>query len=420
MTGTATLSAMNPQASVDLYAPTVQEDWFPTYRRLRDESPVYQIPKTSLYVVTRYADVLHVLRHQDIFPTGGASTRNRLAQEIYNTKGWPRSAPLSTNPPEHRTYRELVDPFFDAEGSAQWQELIEITIDDLLNKIISNSVTQSSQNMTTDFVANFALPLPIRVITQIMGFPIQDLPRLRKWSSAWVLPFSGPLNDEQEVWVAENVVEFQHYINDTIEEKRTTPTHDVISSLVRARFDDERPLSNHEIISIVDHLFIGGNETTTFAITSALWILLREPGLYERIRDDRSLVGIFLEECLRLESPTQGLYRMVAVDTVIGDVEIPAGAVVHVRYGSANRDERIFPNPDDVDLDRTNTRRHMAFSLGEHHCPGSSLSRLEQNLALNAILDRLPNLHLTPKLNDFSHHPGFVLRALKELHISWM
>jgi cytochrome P450 len=410
---------MDSQASIDLYAPNVQEDWFPTYRRLRNEFPVYRIPGTSLFVITRYADVLHVLRHQDIFPTGGSATRHRAAQEIYNTKGWPRSTPLSTNPPEHRKFRELVDSFFDAEGSAQWRELIQQTIDDLLNEIIAQSENQSRTSPTADFVAEFALPLPIRVITQIMGFPVHDIPLLKKWSSAWVLPFSGPLDDEQEVWVAENVVEFQHYINDTIEMKRHAPGPDVISHLVQARFDGERLLTNHEIISIVDHLFIGGNETTTFAITSALWILLREPGLYERIRDDRSLIAQFIEECLRLESPTQGLYRTVATDTTVGGVDIPAGAVVHIRYGSANRDERIFPNPDVVDLDRTNTRRHMAFSLGEHHCPGSSLSRLEQNMALNAILDRLPNLHFTPEANNFSHHPGFVLRALQELHISW-
>ena len=410
---------MDPQPSVNLYAPDVQEDWFPAYRQLRNESPVYRIPGTSLFVITRYRDVLHVLRHQDIFPTGGSTTRHKGAREIYNNKGWPRSTPLSTNPPDHRKYRELVDSFFDAEGAAQRSDLIDETIEELLNEITIQSVNHNSTNRHFEFVSSFALPFPLRIITQIMGFPVKDIQQLKKWSEAWVLPFSGPLNDEQEVWVAENVVQFQHYINDIIEWKRSDPGHDVISHLVQVRFDNERLLTQQEIISIVDHLFIGGNETTTFALTSAMWIMLREPGLYERVRDDRTQVPQFIEECLRLESPTQGLYRMVATDTEIGGVAIPKGAVVHIRYGSANRDETIFPNPDVVDLDRTNTRRHMAFSLGEHHCPGSSLSRLEQNLALNAILDRLPNLRLTPDLNDFAHHPGFVLRALKELHISW-
>jgi cytochrome P450 len=129
-------------------------------------------------------------------------------------------------------------------------------------------------------------------------------------------------------------------------------------------------------------------------------------------------VPAFVEEALRLESPTQGLYRRVAFDTELGGVELPAGATVHIRYAAANRDERMFPDPDDVVLDRPNARRHMAFSLGEHHCPGEGLSRLEQRLALTAVLERLPGLRLADD-NDFTHQPGFVLRALKQLHLEW-
>lgn len=170
---------------------------------------------------------------------------------------------------------------------------------------------------------------------------------------------------------------------------------------------------------ITDHLFIGGNETTTFAITSALWILLREPGLYDVIRSSRDLVDIFIEETMRLESPTQGLFRMPAIDTALAGVALPAGAVLHLRYAAAKCDERMFADPDRVDLDRPNVARHMAFSVGEHHCPGHGLSRLEQRLALNAILDRLADLRLADGKNDFPPQPGFVLRPLERLHISW-
>ena len=259
----------------------------------------------------------------------------------------------------------------------------------------------------------------MRVITRILGFPETDIPRLKAWSSAWVLPFSGGLSEAQEIWVAEQVVEFHHYIADQIAEKRRNPGDDVLTALTTARFADERPLTDQEIIMITDHLYIGGNETTTFALTAALWIMLREPGLYEHLRSHRELVEIFLEEAMRIESPTQGLFRTVASDTQIAGVSIPAGSVIHIRYGSANRDERMFANPDSVDLERSNSRRHMAFSLGEHHCPGHGLSRLEQSLAFNAILDRLPNLRLASGRNDFAHSPGFVLRALERLYIAW-
>ena len=398
-------------SDIDLYDPATQQDWFPTYRRLRDEHPVYRMPGTNIYVLTRYDDVLYVLRHQELFPTGAGNTRSKAAREIYETTGWARITPLSTNPPEHRNYRELVDPFFDPKGAVHWQSIIEATIGELLDEMQGAGAA--------DYMAAFALPLPVRVITRVLGFPAADIPQLKLWSSAWVLPFSGPLTEEQDRWVAEQVVEFQHYIHQQIQLKREQPGDDVLSALVNARYADDRPLTDHEIITIIDHLYIGGNETTTFALTSAMWLLLREPGLYERVRDDRSMVEQFVEEALRLESPTQGLYRLVAHDAEINGVTIPAGSTLHIRYGAANRDERMFPNPDAVDLERRNVRRHMAFSLGEHHCPGSGLSRLEQVLALNAVLDRLPDLRLAEGRNDFGHLPGFVLRALNELHVEW-
>ncbi len=395
---------------IDLYDPATQLDWYPAYRQLRDEAPVYRMPGTNTYVVSRYHDVLHVLRHQNVFPTGATTYRTLAARQVYETKGWPKVTPLSANPPDHRKYRAVVDGFFDPAGSLRWKEFIETTISDLLDTIAGDG--------TAEIVQAFALPLPVRVITRILGFPISDIPRLKAWSEAWVLPFSGGLSEAQEVWVAEQVVQFQRYIAEHIADKRRDPGDDVLSALTQASFAGERPLTDHEIITMIDHLFIGGNETTTFAITSALWIMLREPGLYELLRERRELVEVFVEESMRLESPTQGLFRVVAEDTEIAGVPVPAGSIVHIRYASANRDERMFADPDTVDLERPNVRRHMAFSLGEHHCPGHGLSRLEQNLALNAILDRLPDLRLADG-NDFAHQPGFVLRALERLHLEW-
>jgi len=399
-------------SKIDLYDPATQEDWYPTYARLREEAPVYRVPGTAMYVVSRYDDVLNVLRHQETFPTGVNTSRTTVAREVYETKGWPRITPLSVNPPDHRHYRALVDGFFDGRGSLRWKPFVAATIDELIDGFASDG--------SVELVERMALPLPVRVITHILGFPAADIPRLKAWSSAWVLPFSGPLTEEQEVWVAEQVVEFHHYISDHIQLKRSDPGDDVLSALTTATYAGERPLTDHEIITIIDHLYIGGNETTTFALTSGMWILLREPSLYEQLLADPDRhVEQFVEEVLRLESPTQGLFRAVARDTEIAGVAIPKGSVVHIRYAAANRDERMFPNAEEVDLDRANVRRHMAFSLGEHHCPGSGLARMELQVAVRALIDRLHGMHLTPGRNDFAHHPGFVLRALRELHVSW-
>ena len=395
---------------INLYDPATQLDWYPTYRQLRAEAPVYRMPGTNTYVISRYADVLHVLRHQSTFPTGSTTYRTQAARDVYETKGWAKMTPLSSNPPDHRHYRNIVDGFFDRAGSRRWMGFIEATIRELLDEIAAHGAA--------DLVEAFALPLPVRVITHVLGFPARDIPRLKAWSAAWVMPFSGGLSEAEEVWVAEQIVQFQHYIAGQIEDKRDNPGDDVLTALTRASFAGERPLSTHEIITMIDHLFIGGNETTTFAITSAVWIMLREPGLYDLLRERRELVEVFVEESMRLESPTQGLFRLVAEDTSIDGVPLPAGAIVHIRYAAANRDEHMFADPDTVDLGRHNTRRHMAFSVGEHHCPGHGLSRLEQNLALNALLDRLPDLRLASG-NDFAHRPGLVLRALERLQIEW-
>jgi cytochrome P450 len=396
---------------IDLFDPATQEDWFPAYRQLQAEAPVFRIPGTTTYVVSRYADVMHVIRHQDVFPSGtGLTNTNSAAGRVYEARGWNRMAPLGVNPPEHRHYRKLVDHFFNAVGSMTYADEIQRVIDDLIDSFIDDG--------SVDFMQRFALPLPVRMITTILGFPEDDIDRLKDWSAAWALPFAGGLTEDQHVWVAEQVVEFQAYIQDHLVEKRSNPGDDVLSYLATATYNDERPLTDPEIISIIDHLYIGGNETTTFALASALWILLREPGLYHRVRDDRTLVTPFLEEAMRLESPTQGLYRRVAVDTELAGVSLSEGSTVHIRYAAANRDESMFPNADQVDLDRPNMLRHMAFSLGEHHCPGEGLSRLEQRMAFQTILDRLPDLRLADT-NDYTHAPGFVLRSLNKLDIEW-
>jgi cytochrome P450 len=396
---------------VDLFSAETQEDWYPTYQYLRDEQPVYRVPGTDDYVISRYHDIMHVLRHQKTFPTGASKRRSVAAQQVYDRGGWERMTPLGTNPPIHRAYRELVDRLVGGDGLVQWRGFVEESID-----LLFATFERAGQ---VEWISQYSSKLPSRVITGMLGLPLEDLDQLRTWSSAWVLPFIRKLEPDEDVWVAEQVVEFYAYLTAAIGEKRRHPGDDIITSLSQANFAGERPLTDQEIITIVDHLFIGGNETTTFAMASGLWILLREPGLYDRLANDRGRIPDFVEEVLRIESPTQGLWRAVAEDTTIDGCKIPAGSTVHLRYASANRDERVFACPAHVDLDRPNSRRHMAFSLGEHHCPGAELTRLEQALTFEAIFDRLPNLRFTDGRNDFTHTPMFAMRSLKELHLTF-
>lgn len=406
---------------VDLFAPVTQEDWYPTYDHLRDHEPVYRIPGTSEYVITRFDDIMHVLRHQKTFPTGASKRRSEAAQQVYDRGGWERMTPLGTNPPVHRHYRQLIDRFFTGEGLAQRRPFIERVIDEQFEGF--------DRAGAVEWNGQYAVPVPVRVITHMLGLPETDIPRLKQWSAAWILPFVRKLEPNEDEWVAEQVVEMYDYLAEMIAWKRREPGDDIITHLTNASFTgdehspDGRALTDQEIITIVDHLFIGGNETTTFAMVSALWIMLRDDGrqagLYARLRSDPSLIPNFVEEVLRLESPTQGLWRAVADDTAIDGVPIPAGSTVHIRYAAGNRDERMFACPNQVQLDRPNSRRHLAFTLGEHQCPGADLSRLEQVLTLEQVLRRLPNVRLAEGKNDFLHVPMFTMRALRELHLEF-
>lgn len=402
---------------VDFFDAATQEDWYPTYDLLRDESPVWKMPGSNTYVLTRYDDVNTVLRRTDTFRRGadestpGRGISQRTA-DIYASKGWSRVAPLAVDPPVHRRYREIADPFFNVGGAERQRELITRIVDELLDTMVGTG--------GCEFVATYAIPLPVRVITTMMGFDLADIPDLKRWSEAWVLPFRGQLTEEEEIYAGEQGVQFQHHIHATIEAKRAHPDDSVISFFANeARFAGERPLTDAEIIGMADHLYIGGNETTTFALTSGLWLMLSRPDVHAALLADPDKIRNFVEEVLRLESPTMGMVRHAVVDTEIGGVAIPAGSSLHLRYAAANRDERMFECPTALDLDRSNSSRHLAFSTGETNCPGAGLSRLEQRITFERMLERLPALRLSPGRNDFAHHPNVTLRAMKELWIDF-
>lgn len=410
--------------SIDLYDPKTQEDWFPAYKTLLEEAPVYQIPGTTVYVVCKYQDILTVVRDPKTFSNqpeehgGEPLIEHAEARQYYIDHGlgkatgrtrWPL---LGMDPPDHRKYRVLIDKHMLSKSVLRrTQPFIEQTVDELIDGF--------AQSGEIEFVRGFAVPLPVTIITAMIGFPLEDMPQLKEWSTAWTLPFARGLSLEQEMDVARQGVEFQDYIKRTADERRKNPKDDIITHLVQARYEDKRPLTDHEIASIVDNMYVGGNETTTFVLTSGLWLMLREPSIYQTLLNDPSKIPTFADEVLRLESPTQGLYRTATVDTEIRGVSIPKGSTVHIRYGAANRDSDVFACPDALDLDRENASKHLAFSQGEHGCPGFLLSRLEQVIAYERLLARLPNLRLTPGKNDFRHLPGFVLRGLKTLNLSF-
>ena len=407
---------------IDFMDPVVQENWFDAYDIIREESPAYFMPQIGMYVLTRYGDIEYVLKRPTEF-TAGPDVQDTEplikfdeARRLYDEKGWERYTPLGENLPKHAHYRALVDPALTAAAVREREGFVRETIDELIDSWIDES--------EIPFIEKFAEPLPMIVIAELLGFPRMDLPQLKVWSAAWVLPFSRGLTLEQEMDAVNKHIELQHYIFETMQHKRKQPGNDIITRLLNIEVDDadtgsKRPLTDTEIIGITDHLLIGGNETTTFALSNGLWLLFRNPEAYASLQQDQELIKNFVEEVLRIESPTQGLYRFVTSDCDIGGVKIPAGSTLNIRYGAGNHDPRRFPEPKQPQLDRKNAGRHLAFGMGEHVCPGATLSRFEQRWAWEALLKRTRNLRPTPDKNDYSHVSGIWVRALKEIHVTF-
>jgi cytochrome P450 len=271
-----------------------------------------------------------------------------------------------------------------------------------------------------DFIRDFARPLPQRVLASVLGFPQEDIPRLAAWGEAQVMPYvygQGHLNvltREQLDAQFEQLEGFKEYVQEQVQHKRAEPADDMISFLTRVDYEAlGRPLTDMEINGIVYAMVIGGLETTQYALEEQAQLICEQPGLFDELKADRSLIRTFIEEAMRLRSPTQGLStRTTGQDEVFQGVDVPAGSTLHLRWAAANVDEQEFDCPRNLELDRKAASRHLAFSAGPRVCPGAGISRLEQTIAWNRLFDRLDAMAYAPG-NTFEHQPGIMLGTLE-------
>lgn len=412
---------MKQDLNINFLDPRPEADWLKAYEILQEEAPVYFMPSINMYVVTRYDDLKSILSQPKLFTVGQAATGAALfsspkAHEIYETKGWKRYQPLSENNPVHPAYRKLIDPFMTPAAVAKREPAIRA----IANKLIDRWIDKGE----VDFIKDFAGLLPMMVICEAMGFPDLDVPQLQAWSYAWARPYGRGMSEEEEIHCATQHVEMQHYIHRTMEARRKEPKDDLISEIVHAKFMDPligevRPLTDGELIGVFDNLLVGGNETTAFTIASSMLMLVQNPEVYKKLSEDRGRIRQFIEETLRRETPVHGLQRVAEEDVEIHGVKIPKGATIHVRYGAANVDPKMFACPHLFDMERKNSSRHMAFSQGEHFCAGAALSRLEMRIAWEILLERLTNIREAPGKNTYDRVPGAIFHALTELHIQF-
>ena len=405
----ASLSEINP------FSPESIEDPRAFWSAMRTEQPVYEIPGTGFFAVSRYEDALYVLTNEDIFssnqPPGMQAQPGPEIEEILK-QGYPPANTLLTNdPPSHTRFRALVNKAFTPRRVAA----MEPKIREIANKLVDGFIGDGP----VELVSQFAVGLPLTVIADSLGVAREDMGKFKKWSDDSVAPLGGMISYERQIECARSLVEFQHYFAARLEERRGAPRDDMLTDLVNARLDGVEPLNVAELLNILQQLLVAGNETTTNLIASAMMILLRNPEQMAALRADHSLIPNFVEEALRLESPVTALFRVALVDTEVGGVRIPAGSRLAVIYGSANRDDAQFPGAERMDIRRDNARTHLAFGQGVHFCIGAALARQEGKIAFETLLGRLKNIRFAADRNDFTHAPSFILRGLKELWLEF-
>jgi cytochrome P450 len=291
-------------------------------------------------------------------------------------------------------------------------------LSDSIRVIAEDLVTKLEGRGKFDAVADFSVPLPLTVIADQLGVPRKDLDKFKRWSDATIVPLGGMATTEQLIESLELTEELKAYLAERCHERMAKREDDMLSDLVHAEIDGERAIEIKEVVSILQQFLVAGNETTTNLIAATLQFLFQNPDQLELVERDRGLLPNAIEEALRLETPTSGMWRVTTRDVELGGVTIPEDSMVMLRYAAANRDEAVFEDAESFNVQRENAREHLAFGMGVHFCPGASLAREEARIGVELLLDRLPGLRLAPG-NDFAHHPNMLLRGLKRLDVEF-
>jgi cytochrome P450 len=394
----------------------VQSDPYEFHALLHAHCPVYRMPETGFYVVTRYDDLRKVLIDTKTFSNSLPSRRalkgdlGDLYERIVAERGWRHVDTLqSIDPPAHARYRKVLDAVFAGKRMNAMKPHVEEVCAGLIDGWIGDG--------ECDFNARFAMTLPGIITAEQMGLPREDIATFKRWADNLLIVAATPQSEAEVRRSAETTLEMQHFIAAELEKRRARPSDDMLSDLVHAH--GEEPLSMEELQSVMGQLIAGGYETVQSALGHGMWQLVRHPALQERLRGDAAAIKRFCEEVIRMESPVQSLMRRATRDVELGGVLIPEGSLILARYGAANRDPAKFDCPHRFDVDRENVGAHLAYGSGVHFCVGATLARLEMNVAFTQLLDRLADIRLARDLPTPVHRQSLHWLPMRELVIGF-
>ena len=409
-----------PLSEVNFFDSQISECPYGAYKVLREEAPVWKDPISGIYVITRYDDIKDVLIDTETFRNerkfrARTNTRSEVIRNLYEEKGWvPAPTLAGRDDPEHKEMKALFAHAFRPQKIKQLDPFVE----NLAIRLFDDFLPKGE----CDWVKEFAIPLPLIVIGHQMGVPEADIWQIKAWTDAWVQRLGMMQTDEEAIWSTEMEIEAQHYFQPIFERLRKVPDDTLLSDLVNTEIPEwGRTLTDEELhAEMMADTFVGGSETSTNAIAAGVMLLIEQHDQWELLKSNPDkYLPILIEEGLRLEGPVQGLFREAATDGTVHGVKIPKGSTINIRYASANLDDSIFDRPSKLDLERSNSRQHLAFGFGVHYWMGAPLARRELFFSFKTLVDRVDQMWFIEGKNDFLHHPNFCLRALRELHIGF-
>lgn len=406
-------STIGSQKPVDLFRPyesSYLENPIPFYAQARQEQPVFFSPMMNMWVVTRYDDLVTILKDAQRFSSRNwLSSSARLSQEtlqiLEGTMFTTDSGGLvMADPPFHTRLRRVLTKALSARLVTQ--------LEDQIRTLATNLIDAFPAQDPVDFVENFARILPVQVLCRLVGIPDADGDWVRKSCDEVEVLFIQTVPEDQQRAGAQTYVDLFKYLGNLLKQRSIDPREDLATALQNTG----QEVSTNELIELVITLLTAGIGTSTHFLPGCLLQLMQQ-GAWETLDPSPEHLAQVVEEALRLVSPIQGIFRMTTQEVQLGGVTVPAGSLIYGVVASANRDEQYFPNPDVLDIEREKSANHMVFGYGIHHCVGAPVVKLEARVALEVLHKRFPQLRLAANHPPIRYLPGLLLRGMEHLYI---
>ncbi|MDI3290805.1 cytochrome P450 [Polyangium sp. 15x6] len=363
----------------DVLSPSFRADPFPRYTAMRRSSPVCQVDPGDMWAVSRWEDVLFVLKNPGIFSSQGFKAAWEPPWIGYNPLA---HSLVALDPPAHTRLRSLVTRAFGAGTASRLAPKVERLAEELASKLVGE----------IDFVDVFATPLPAFVIGEILGVDPALHKHFKRWADDILSVAFEPRSDEHAAQVRTTIAELSRYLREVVDARRREPADDTVSDLLRAEVDGQS-LTEQEIVDFLVVLLLGGLETTTHLLGNTMILLSEQLALWDRLRQEPALAAPFVDEMLRYDGPSHSIPRITTEEVTLSGVTIPPGSLVLALLASANRDERRYTDPDRFDIDR-GSQGGLQFGHGVHFCIGALLARMEARVALEVLTRRFRGVEL--------------------------